>query len=77
MEIKGNILEARLITGEEEEKYWNEEIIPQLKMSKAKYNNKNQRPKFQSQKKKNKRQRTISKKTPGYRKKTPRYKKRE
>jgi len=30
MEIKGNILEARLLTEEEEEKYWKEKILPGL-----------------------------------------------
>jgi len=62
MEINGNILESRLVTGEEEDKYWTEEIIPLMK-NKSKMN-KNQRPKFQSQKKKNKRQRPNSSRKP-------------
>jgi len=31
MDIKGNILDGRLITGEEEENYWKEHILPSLK----------------------------------------------
>jgi len=59
MEINNNILEARIITGEEEEKYWKDEIIPQILKSQARI--KNQRPKTQSNRKKNKRQKTSSK----------------
>jgi len=31
MDIKGNILDGRMITGEEEENYWKEHILPSLK----------------------------------------------
>jgi len=59
MEIKGNILDARMVTGEEEEKYWNEEIIPQFIRTQTKM--RNQRQKVPSKKqKKNKRQKTTS-----------------
>jgi len=60
MEIKNSILESRIIAGEEEEKYWKDEIIPQMLKSQSRI--KNQRPKTQSNRKqKNKRQKTSSK----------------
>jgi len=30
LEIRGNVIEGRLLEGEEEQKYWNEQIIPRL-----------------------------------------------
>jgi hypothetical protein len=49
MEIKGNILDARQITGEEEEKYWKDKILPGLgKKNTARGGGKNKRKRVQS-----------------------------
>jgi len=33
LEIRGNVIEGRLLEGEEEQKYWNEEVLPRLENS--------------------------------------------
>jgi RNA recognition motif-containing protein len=69
MEIKGNILEARLITGDEEDKYWKEKIMPGLLSKSNKNSNrgrgggKNKRKRAQSNQNTNQKKQKKSRET--------------